>query len=84
MNCISKFYSEDKIYRSFGLLSNARILRQRKLICSDVRLGINMGIIKDIRMEKIDQIMLMIQPASLQKFVGKQISSIKNVKGRIN
>ena len=36
-----------------------------------------MGIIKDIKMEKIDQIMLLIQPASLQKFVGRQLTPVE-------
>lgn len=67
---------EDKVWRSYGLLSSARVIttdESLKLI-SDVRLGIDMGIIKDINIDKIDQIMLLIQPASLQKFVGRQIS----------
>jgi len=70
---------EDKIWRSFGLLTNARVLTTDESLnlISDVRLGIDMGIIKDVKMEKIDQIMLLIQPASLQKFVGRQISPIE-------
>jgi len=70
---------EDKIWRSFGLLTNARVLSTEESLnlISDVRLGIDMGIIKDINMEKIDQIMLLIQPASLQKFVGRQLTPVE-------
>ena len=68
---------EDKVCRSYGLLSNARVITTEESLnlISDVRLGIDMGIINDINIEKINQIMLLIQPASLQKFVGRQIAT---------
>jgi protein arginine kinase len=62
------FRFEDKIYRSLGILSNARIISSEesfKLI-SDVRLGVDMGIIKDIDACKLNEILLKIQPANLQ------------------
>lgn len=68
---------EDKVYRSLGLFSNARIISSEeslKLI-SDVRLGVDMGIIENISIETINEIMLLIQPANLQKTVGKPLSS---------
>lgn len=64
---------EDKIYRSFGILANARSISAEeslKLI-SDVRLGIDMGIINDISINTLNEIMLSIQPACLQKLLGK-------------
>lgn len=67
---------EDKIMRSFGVFANARIISTEeslKLI-SDVRLGIDMGIIKIIGIEALNEIMLLIQPANLQKYVGRQLS----------
>ncbi|MDF2986971.1 MAG: arginine kinase, partial [Eubacterium sp.] len=41
---------EDRIFRSYGLLENARILSGQESfkLLSDVRLGVSMGIIKDI------------------------------------
>ncbi|RCX09981.1 protein arginine kinase [Anaerobacterium chartisolvens] len=63
---------EDKIYRSFAVFSSARIISYEeslKLI-SDVRLGLDMGIIKGISIETLNEIMLLIQPASLQKTAG--------------
>ncbi|HOJ12201.1 MAG TPA: protein arginine kinase [Clostridiales bacterium] len=67
---------EDKIYRSFGLLSNARIITTEESLnlISDVKLGVDMGIIKDVNINTVNEIILLIQPASLQKFVGKPIS----------
>ena len=67
---------EDKVMRSFGVFGNARIISSEeslKLI-SDVRLGIDMGIIRNIEIETINEIMLYIQPASLQKYAGRPLS----------
>jgi protein arginine kinase len=67
---------EDKIYRSLGILSNARIISSEesfKLI-SDVRLGVDMGIIKNIDSTKLNEILLNIQPANLQKNFDKILS----------
>lgn len=70
------FRFEDKIYRSLGILSNARIISSEesfKLI-SDVRLGVDMGIIKNIDVTKLNEILLNIQPANLQKNFEKTLS----------
>jgi len=68
----NSFRFEDKIYRSLGLLLNARIISTEESLklLSDVRLGIDMGIITGISIEKLNEIMLLTQPASLQKTVG--------------
>lgn len=70
------FRFEDKIYRSLGILSNARIISSEesfKLI-SDVRLGVDMGIIKNIDVSKLNEILLKIQPANLQMGFDKTLS----------
>lgn len=70
------FRFEDKIYRSLGILTNARIISSEesfKLI-SDVRLGVDMGIIKNINVTKLNEILLYIQPANLQKIFEKTLS----------
>ena len=66
---------EDRIYRSYGILANARVLSTEeslKLI-SDVRLGIDLGIIKDISNDILNDILISIQPACLQKLLGRPI-----------
>jgi len=67
---------EDRVYRSFGLFSNARIMSTEESLklLSDVRLGVDMGIIKNINIKELNDIMLLIQPASLQKAVGRALS----------
>lgn len=68
---------EDKIFRSYGTLANARVISTQeslKLI-SDVRLGIDLGIIKDISIDTLNDILLSIQPACLQKLLGRPMDS---------
>ena len=64
---------EDKIFRSFGILRNARIISSEESfrLVSDVRLGIEMGLIKGIEIEAVNEIMLLIQPANIQKETGR-------------
>jgi len=68
---------EDKIFRSFGILTNARILTSQEAmkLLSDVRLGIDMGIIKSVGAESLNQIMVMMQPAFLQKNASRALST---------
>ncbi len=66
---------EDKIFRSLGLLQNARMISSEeslKLI-SDVRLGLIMGLVHGMELGDLNELMLMIQPAYLQKIYGEQL-----------
>ncbi|QNU67541.1 protein arginine kinase [Ruminiclostridium herbifermentans] len=67
---------EDRIYRSYGLLLNARIISTQECFkyLSDVRLGVSMGIIKDISINTLNDIQVLSQPATLQKISGKPLS----------
>ncbi len=73
----NKLQLEDKIFRSFGILTNARILTSQEAmkLLSDVRLGIDMGIIKNVSGKSLNQIMVMMQPAFLQKEANKALSA---------
>ena len=66
---------EDRIFRSYGVLRNARIISSEESLklLSDVRLGIIMGFIGGLELEDLNEIMLMIQPAYLQKLSGGQL-----------
>ncbi|HCB99765.1 MAG TPA: ATP--guanido phosphotransferase, partial [Ruminococcaceae bacterium] len=59
---------EDGIFRSFGILSNARMLTSNEFMAliSDVRFGITMGIIKAVPLEVINTLLCEVQPATLQ------------------
>jgi len=66
---------EDKVFRSLGLLQSARIISSEESLklLSDVRLGAAMGLVKGIEIDKINELMIMIQPAYLQKMSGGQL-----------
>ena len=64
-----KLEIEDKIFRSLGILKHSRLISSNEAIShlSNVRLGMEMGIINDIDYNKITKLMIEIQPASIQK-----------------
>ncbi len=67
---------EDRLYRSLGLLSHARIMtaEESQKLLSDVRLGVDMGIIGGINIEILNEIMLVTQPAYIQRLAGRTLS----------
>ncbi|MFA6309464.1 MAG: protein arginine kinase [Clostridia bacterium] len=60
---------KDRIMRAYGIMTNAEIMSSQECLnlISEVRLGINMGILKNIKIETLNKIMLLIQPGNLQK-----------------
>ena len=68
--------SQDGIFRSYGTLKSARIITSRETIklLSAVRLGVDLGIISDIDTASLNEILLLMQPAHLQKMNSKQLS----------
>lgn len=63
---------EDDIYRSVGILKYARVISTSEAmnLLSRVRMGIEMGIIKDIDINNINNLLVNIQPATLQLISG--------------
>lgn len=70
---------EDKICRSWGLLTTARIISSQEAIelFSMVRLGVDMGILKHVDQKALNQLFIMIQPAHLQKIEGKKLNAFE-------
>lgn len=68
---------EDKICRSYGVLTGARIMSSKEALklMSNVRLGVDLGIIEDIDVKTINTLMIDIQAGILQKIHGKNLSS---------
>jgi protein arginine kinase len=60
---------EDRVYRSYGILTNSRIMTSEEFmkVLSNVRLGVDMGIIKDIPIEMLNELMVITQPANIMK-----------------
>ncbi|RJP28148.1 MAG: protein arginine kinase [Candidatus Omnitrophota bacterium] len=68
---------EDRISRSFGILKSAHIISSKETteLLSMVRLGCDLGIIKNIDRRSINELFIITQPAHLQKLENKKLSS---------
>lgn len=67
----NKYEIEDKIYRSIGILKSAIVLGDKEALnlLSNVRLGVELGIIKDVDKNSLNKLLIDIQPATLQKLL---------------
>jgi protein arginine kinase len=66
---------EDKVFRALGTLRHARLLTPEESITllSDVRLGIVTGLIRDVSEQDVNQLILLTQPAHLQRVLGQEM-----------
>lgn len=70
---------EDKVYRGYGLLSNCRkiSLNETLELLSDVKLGVDLGILKEISDSKVQKLYILTKPANLQKYFGNTFETIE-------
>lgn len=63
---------EDRIFRSYGILSNSRVIETNEAFqcLSDVRLGIDLGYITHIPKSILNELMILTQPGFLQQYAG--------------
>jgi len=68
---------EDRINRSFGILKSAHIITSQETIelLSMVRLGCDLGMLKDLDRRTINELFITTQPAHLQKIENKKLST---------
>ncbi|GAF66172.1 ATP:guanido phosphotransferase [Bacillus sp. TS-2] len=68
---------EDRVYRSYGILANSRIIESKEATqrLSDVRLGIDLGLIKGISGNILNELMILTQPGFLQQFAGDVLTA---------
>jgi protein arginine kinase len=73
----NKAMLEDRISRSLGILKSAHIISSQETIelLSMVRLGSDLGILRDVDRATINELFLITQPAHLQKIEEKKLSS---------
>lgn len=64
---------EDKVYRAYGILTNARKLTSEECddLLSKIKLGTDLGIIDELNDNKVKELILYTKPANLQKRIGK-------------
>ncbi|MFC3885262.1 protein arginine kinase [Bacillus songklensis] len=63
---------EDRVFRSYGTLLYSRIIESKEAsqCLSDVRLGIDLGYIKDVPRSILNELMVITQPGFLQQYAG--------------
>lgn len=68
---------EDQVWRAYGTLRSAHIVSSHEAtdLLSTVKLGVDLGIIKDLDGKAINDLLILTQPAHLQKIEGKQLNS---------
>lgn len=68
---------EDRICRSYGILTNARKLSSEECLklWSDVKLGMDLGIIDGLTDLKVNKIKIYSQSGNLQKYLGNQLNA---------
>ena len=68
---------EDRVYRAYGTLTNAKKISsiEARDLLSEIKLGTDLGIIKELGDLKVKKLELYTKPANLQKYLGKQIES---------
>ncbi|MGP7819244.1 protein arginine kinase [Niallia sp. 01092] len=72
----SNIQLEDRVYRSYGTLCHSRIIETKEAAkcLSDVRLGIDMGYIKNISKNILNELLILTQPGFLQLYAGGQMN----------
>lgn len=70
---------EDTIYRSYGILKNCRkiSLDEAQNLISNVKMGTDLGILKELNDSKIQKLSLFTKPASMQKYLGEQYEPLE-------
>lgn len=77
---------EDKLYRAYGVLANAKKMSSSECnsLLSDVRLGVDLGIIKELTDLKVNKLELYTKPANLQKYLGQVLDEYERDIARAN
>src|SRR5687767_6284691 len=66
---------DDKVHRALGLLRSARMIASDEtlFLLSHLRMGVNLGRIKDIDLRTINELFLLTQPSHLAKLIGRKL-----------
>lgn len=68
---------EDKIWRSYGILSYAHVLSGQEFmnLASAVRLGVGLGILKRPETRQLNELMVRVQPSHIQSLAGMRLDN---------
>lgn len=68
---------EDRVYRSYGILEYSRIIESKEAArcLSDVRMGIDLGLIENVSQHILHELMVLTQPGFLQQYAEKSLTA---------
>lgn len=68
---------EDKLFRSWGVLRHARCMSAKEFmeLLSDVRLAVSLGFLTEVSQTELNRLMIAVQPASLQRHAGRDLTA---------
>ncbi|MGE5404223.1 MAG: ATP--guanido phosphotransferase, partial [Candidatus Saccharibacteria bacterium] len=74
-----KYQIEDRVWRSYGIVTNARIITSQEALSllSDVRLGVEMKILPPVPARTLNELIVAIRPAHLQKAGGHEMDTME-------
>jgi protein arginine kinase len=66
---------EDRVWRAYGMLKYAQLLPsdEAMMLLSAVRMGVHLGLLKDLTLRTVNELFIYTQPAHLQKLTGKSL-----------
>jgi protein arginine kinase len=66
---------DDKVCRALGVLRTARLMASEEtlFLLSHLRMGVNLGRVKEVDIPTINELFLLTQPAHLQKLQGRKL-----------
>lgn len=73
----ARYLVEDKVWRAYGILNNARMLDTQEALerVSDVRFGVCLGLIPEIDLGTCNELFIYLQRAHLQRLAGRKMDS---------
>ncbi|MCC6909471.1 MAG: protein arginine kinase [Phycisphaerales bacterium] len=75
---------DDRCFRALGILQNARLLKldESLRLLSHLRLGVQVGRITGVDPQTIDRLLVLVQPAHLQKALGESLHQAERTEAR--
>lgn len=75
---------EDQVFRALGALTHARLIAadESMQLLSLVRLGVVLGLIPQLSVQTVNMLFLLVQPAHLQRLMGKELDQEQRRIGR--
>jgi protein arginine kinase len=70
---------EDRVWRAYGMLKYAQLLPsdEAMMLLSAVRMGVHLGLLKDLNLRTVNELFIFTQPAHLQKLTGRNLEPME-------